>query len=356
MGASSTTPGLGASGPGDPQKGARIKIWTDRTQVAASVATALAVIVAIWVAGQGQVTVDHNSQVTLRQSEDAQLSTAITAIGSSDTAEEIAGLLLLARNTSNRFTLMGETEEPPADVYGDYTTALQILSGYLSSHGETFLADSGTQRSASFGRGYGVPPSPGVPLDIIYAANQIKFLLASDMQSNVAALKVAVRPALDLSNDELIGQPWTGVNFSWMSAYMVGIDLRGASLESSQWSTDSDLANSDLQCADLQDANFQGANLSNADLEGAYVQGADFRGANIKGAVFKQLYGAAKWSRHPPGIVTLSVHKWNPATCLRNSTFWRGQPASVSAPPSLSSPKPSSSPTPRSSVSNGKLL
>lgn len=354
MGASDTTSGSGAAGPRDPPKGERIKIWADRTQVAASVATALAVIVAIWVAGQGQVTVDHNTQVTLRQSEDAQLSTAITAIGSSDTAEEIAGLLLLARNTSNRFTLMGETEEPAADVYGDYTTALQILSGYLSSHGQTFLAVSRTQTSASFGRGYGVPLSPGVPLDIIYAANQIKFLLAADMQTNVAALKVGRRPALDLSNDELIGQPWTGVNFSWISAYMVGIDLRGASLESSRWSKGSDLAGSDLQCADLKDANFQGANLSNADLEGAYVQGADFRGANIKGAVFKQLYGAAKWSRHPSGIAILSIYKWNSATCLRNSTFWRGQPASVSALPSLSSPKPSFSPTPRSSVSSGK--
>ncbi len=360
---SDTQPVLGASGQSGPSKNTRIKAWRDRNKAAikawwkwaktvASIAPLLAILVALWVAWQGQVTVDRSNRATLRQSADAQLSTAITAIGSNDTAEQTAGLLLLARNTSDRFTLMDQTKEAPTEVYGDYTTALQILSGYLRSHGETLLTDGGSQTAASFGRGYGLPPWPGVPLEIIYAANQIEFLLATNMESSVAALNVGVHPAIDLSNDELIGQPWSGINFSWISAYMVGIDLRGASLESSQWGKNSDLSGSDLQCADLQNANFQGANLSNADLEGAYVQGADFRGANIKGAVFKQLYGVSKWSSQPPGVTILSIHKWNPAACLQNRGFWRGQPTSVSSPVTPSSQGPSSATQPKPSASN----
>jgi hypothetical protein len=327
-----------------------IKVWGVRAAAAAPV---LAILVAAWVATQGQITVNRSNRATLRQSEDAQLSTAITAIGSNDTAEQIAGLLLLARNMSNRFTLMDQTLEAPADVYGDYTTALQILSGYLRSHSDMLLT-SKAQTAALFGRGYGLPPPPGFPLEIVYAANQVRFLLAANMESKVGALNVGAQPAIDLSNAELIGQPWTDVNFGWLHAFMVGIDLRGASLESSQWSNNSDLSGSDLQCADLQHANFRGANLSGADLEGAYVQGADFRGANIKGAVFGQLYGKAKWSSQPSGIRTLSAHNWTSAACMQNASFWRGQPPPASIPSALSSPAPSSSPTPKPSASTGK--
>lgn len=129
----------------------RDKTWADRAQIIVAAATVVALFVTIVVACQGQVTVDHNSQVTLRQSEDAQLSTAITAIGTNDVTEQIAGLLLLSRNTKSRFTLMSQSGEPAADVYGDYTTALQILSGYLSSYGESYL--TGPDAPAGFGRG-----------------------------------------------------------------------------------------------------------------------------------------------------------------------------------------------------------
>jgi uncharacterized protein YjbI with pentapeptide repeats len=353
MSTTDTPPGLEPSEQNRPSANQPRTKWRKGTKVAVKLAPVLAILVAVWVATQGQVTVDRSNRATLRQSEDAQLSTAITAIGSNDTAEQIAGLLLLARNTSNRFTLMGQAEEALADVYGDYTTALQILSGYLRSHSDTLLTGN-AQTAALFGRGYGLHPPSGIPLDITYAANQVKFLLATNMERKVGALNVGAQPAIDLSNDELIGQPWTNVNFGWIHAFMVGIDLRGASLESSQWSNNSDLAGSYLQCADLQNANFRGANLNGADLEGAYVQGADFRGANIKGAVFGQLYGKAKWSSQPLGIRTLSAHNWTSAACLQNASFWRGQPTPASTPTAVSSPAPSSSPTPKPSASTGK--
>ena len=73
------------------------KKWRKRLELAGSAASALGIFVAIWVATQGQVTVDRSSRASLQQSEDSQLSTAITAIGSDNTAEEIAGLLLLTR-------------------------------------------------------------------------------------------------------------------------------------------------------------------------------------------------------------------------------------------------------------------
>jgi len=330
------------------------KKWRKRLQLAGSAASALGIFVAIWVAAQGQVTVDRSSRASLQQSEDSQLSTAITAIGSDNTAEEIAGLLLLARNTSSRFTLMGDTKEAPGDVFDDYTTALQILSGYLSSHGETFVADAGSagQAEASFGLGYGYPPPAGFPLDITYAADQVEFLLSKDMARQVTALNAGKHPAIDLSGDELIGQPWPGVNFAWTFAYMAGIDLRGADLVNSQWSARSDLAGSYLQCADLQDANFRGADLSHANLSGADVQGADFRGANLKGAVLKSLYGTARWSRQPKGI-TLAAHEQNPGMCLQDSSFWRKQPAPVSA-TAASTKGPSPSPSPEPSTSSSR--
>jgi hypothetical protein len=116
----------------------RSQIRAAWAQVGATGIAIAAVIVTIFVAWQGQVSVNHNSQASLQQSEDSQLSTAITALGSGNTAERVAGLLLLARNTSARFTLSPKAGEARANVFDDYTTALQIFSGYLSSHGETF--------------------------------------------------------------------------------------------------------------------------------------------------------------------------------------------------------------------------
>jgi hypothetical protein len=321
------------------------KTWADRAQVILAGATVVALFVTILVAWQGQMTVSHNSQVTQRQSLDTQLSTAITAIGSADTTEEIAGLLLLTQNTSTRFSLRAETGEPAADVYSDYTTTLQILSGYLSSQGEQFLTGYSDQASP-FGRGYGIPASPGIPLGIVYAADQVRVLLAADMKNNVAALGLGERPAIDLANDELSGQPWTGINFGWISAYLVGIDLRGASLESSQWSQSSDLSHAYLQCADLQGADFAGADLSDADLAGANVQGADFRGADLKGAMLAPVYGVATWSQQP----TLPVARWDPGACLSNTRFWRNAPAAASSPstaPATPSARPTASSSPK---------
>lgn len=324
----------------------RDKTWADRAQVIIAGATVVALFVTILVAWQGQQTVSHNSQITQRQSLDTQLSTAITAIGSSDTAEEIAGLLLLSENTSSRFALQGETGEPAADVYSDYTTALQILSGYLSSRTQEFLTGYSDQAASPFGRGYGIPASPGIPLDIYYAADQIRVLLASDMKTEVAGLGLGQRPALDLANDELTGQSWTGIDFGWISAFLVGIDLRGADLESSQWSASSDLSDAYLQCADLQGADFAGANLSFADLAGADVQGADFRGADLEGAVLGPVYGAATWSRQPAGLTALPAAQWDQSACLSDTHLWRNAPA-----PAAPSPRPTVSPSPKPSIS-----
>ncbi len=324
----------------------RDKTWADRAQVIVAGATLVALFVTIIVAWQGQQTVNHNSQVTLRQSVDSQLSTAITAIGSSDTAEEIAGLLLLAQNTSSRFALRGESGEPAADVYSDYTTALQILSGYLSSRGQEFLTGYSDQASSPFGRGYGIPAAPGIPLDIYYAADQIRVLLAGDIKAEVAGLGLGERPALDLANDELNGQSWTAIDFSWISAFLVGIDLRGADLEASLWSASSDLSHAYLQCADLEGADFAGADLSFADLAGADVQGADFRGAHLEGTLLAPVYGVATWSQQPAGLTALPAAQWDQSACLRNTHLWRNAPAPGATP----SPRPTVSSTPRPSA------
>src|SRR5215813_6335786 len=150
MGASSMPPQPSTVGQGDLEtKQVRSQITASWAQVVGTVISAAAVIVAVVVAKQGQETVNYNAQSTLRQSEDSQLSTAITALGSGDASERVAGLVLLARNASARFALSTETHEPPADVYGNYVTALHIFSGYLSSHGTAFLADTTTVKATT---------------------------------------------------------------------------------------------------------------------------------------------------------------------------------------------------------------
>jgi hypothetical protein len=339
---------MGVSGSGnglehqDSPKGSRNDTLVARAQLITAVATLGALIVAIVVAYQSKQTVDQNSQVTLLQSEDTQLSTAITAIGSADPAEQVAGVLLLTQNTMSRVTNMKKSGEPPAEVYNDYLTALQILSGYLSAHSQAYL----TSVSATFGPGYG-PVQPLFPLAIHYAADQVNLLLA--MQSKVHALQPG-RPAIDLTNDELYQQYWYDINFSWVSTDMTGTDLRGAELGSSQWDSYSTLDHSDLQCADLSGANFRGAKLRFVDLNGAYVQGADFRGADLTGATIQVVYGNANWSQLPAGIHVKPADKFHPSECLADSSLWSRQPPVTTSPATSGSAVASSPPTPTPSA------
>jgi len=347
MGTNGAGPGLGPA-QGNPPENARSKNWANWAQVFIALGTVGAVVVAITVARQGQAAVNHNSEITLRQSEDTQLSTAINAIGATDPAEQIAGLFLLTQNTMSRLANMDQSGEQAADVYNDYSTALDILSGYLGTHSQAYLTGVSP---ATFRRGYGQPPT-APPLAIVYAADQLVALLAKKMQHEVTALQPGMRPAIDLSNDELYGQPWFGINFGWVNADMPGIDLRGAELGSSQWSVNSDLNGAYLQCADLTDADFRGAHLRSADLNGANVQGADFRGADLQGATITTVYGTAKWSQQPAGITVIPADKFHPSACLANPSFWSGQPPPVtSSPATSSSTVPSSSPASTPSAS-----
>lgn len=345
------TYGQGGSGPH------KSEVWASWAQVVGTVISAAAVVIALLVAVQGQKTVDNNSRTTLRQSEDSQLSTAIDALGSSVTAERVAGLLLLTRNTSGRFALFTQTGEPRTEVYDDYTTALQILSGFLASRGEAFISKvSNGKNNSEFGHGYGVPPKPGMPRDVIYAANQVHFLLSRTMLKKVRALH-AGQPAIDLANDELYGQPWDDGNFGGIPVFMTGVDLRGADLAESRWSGLSTLLGSYLQCANLQGAVFGRANLRDAHLNGAYVEGADFTKAKLQGVTATVVYGRAKWPWRLKGMTVLPAKKWSPHTqsvCLQNHKFWEDQPNSSPIQASAPSPKPTSTPTPKPSASKNK--
>ena len=335
----------------------RTQIKANRAQVAGVTVSAVVSVAAFVLAGivacQGQQTVNQNTQSTLRQSEDNQLSTAITALGSGNMAERIAGLQLLEQNASSRIAIASKTGEPPADVFTNYQTALRIFSGYLRSQGQDFLNGTRTTAAAPFGRGYGVPAPPGLPIDINYAGDQVKYLLT--LQNKVTALNSG-QPVIDLSHDELFKQSWPGINFGWITPFMPGIDLRGSNLESAHWANKSDLTNSYLQCADLKGAQLPRADLGNADLRGADLQGAvfrkanlsnaDLRGANVQGANFSHaglhgvkasyVYGVATWLRPPRGMRVLPVAQWenNRDSCLANRAFWDNLPAAPGPSPS----------------------
>jgi uncharacterized protein YjbI with pentapeptide repeats len=303
----------------------RSQIWSGWAQVVASVAALATAFVAIIVAHQSQVTVDHDTQTALQQSEDTQLSAAITALGSSSASERVAGMLLLTENTANRFTLAAKTGEGPAQLYTDYTTALQTFSAYLSGATGTLLAaTSRSQPSVPFGRGYGRLIQPG-PIDVQYAVDQVSFLLAPSLQRKVMSEHVS-RPAIDLSDDELSGANFAGVDFGWVHAYLAAIDLRGATLEYSLWSRKSNLSGAHLQCADLRYSDFRGADLSYTDLSGANVQGANFSRAYFRGVRIAYVYGKAKWPAYRTAPKALPEQDWDPLVCMRNRALWQNAP------------------------------
>jgi Pentapeptide repeats (8 copies) len=307
------------------QRYKRSQIWAGWAQIVASLAALATAFVAIIVARQSQITVDHDTQTALQQSEDTQLSTAIAALGSGSASERVAGMLLLTENTANRFTLATKTGEGRAQLFSDYTTALQTLSAYLSSASRTLLAATAkSQHSVPFGRGYGRLLQPD-PIDLQYAVDQVRSLLTPSLQGEVMAEREG-RPAIDLSNDELSLANFNGVNFGWVNGYLFAIDLRGATLEYSRWSNKTDLSSAYLQCADLRYSDFRGADLRYADLSGANVEGANFTGAQLRGVKIAYVYGKARWPAHRAPRA-LPEQGWDARVCMRNRALWQNAPA-----------------------------
>ena len=314
----------------------RMQIGAGIAQAVLSVATVAAVFVALWVALQGQQSLKSATQNNLQQAQDNQLSTALTSLGSSDVTERTAGLALLELNVADRLTPTSIAAFGKASAYNYYTTALEIFSGYLQSHGVgnmTVCPGAGTQR---FGLGYGSLPCRSFSIDTQYAADEVAKMLSLTSQVRTVS---AFTPAIDLANDELYQVNLKGMNLSWVNAYMVGIDLRGAVMEKVHLSNLDNAENSHLQCADLQYADLQGAdlkdaNLSGADLDHADLQGANLTGANLTGAsvkdadfsgardsqaVFTSIYGPA--TGLPPGAVTTANGPLIQPSCLANPSY-----------------------------------
>jgi hypothetical protein len=318
-----TPPQTPASKDDEETRTARGQLWGTWAQVAGTAIAALAFIVAIWTAYQGQQAIRSSAQTAERQSEDSQLSAGVTAIESGTAQGATLGTMLLAENAVDRITHQPQTGESGPEVYNDYNTALQFVATYLAGNRESSIGcPEPSASSGCHGIGYGVP----VPdIDSIDAADQLQALLSTNVEDQLTALHPGKPSGLDLSGDELATQPWPSVNFGWIPATLTGTDLRAADLAHSTWSGTSDLAHAYLQCADLQDANFQGATLTDADLRGADVQGANFRGAHLIGAQLTPVYGVATWPQSEPRVTALPVKAWNQTACLANQAFWDNQ-------------------------------
>ena len=140
---------------------------------------------------------------------------------------------------------------------------------------QTDASFRGTVNPRIFGPGYGYLRSGAEPVAVIYAADQLRLLLT--MAPQVARIDSREAPSVDLSNIELYGVSWKGIDFRWLTvAWMPDIDLRSSNLADSAWGPGTTLRHAYLQCADLSGADFRGVNLTNADLRGADVSGANF--------------------------------------------------------------------------------
>lgn len=265
-----------------------------RLQVISAVISLIAVAAAVFAAYQGYKAVRQSAasnaqqaKNNVTQAEANQVSTAVNALGSNDSAERVAGLLLLRMNAISEISPRPSSSADREKAYNNYVMSLLVLAYYINNYSLKFI-----HGNADFGLGYGSPPAPGTPLDITQAADEIRILLYEKRAAE--ALDGGLAPALDLAHDELYKQSWNGVNFSWLSGkFFAHIDLRGSYLIKSGWRK-AFLEGAYLQCADLAHANFRGADLRHADLRGADIQGADFTGAHLAGAQINDLYGKAE--------------------------------------------------------------
>lgn len=300
----------------------------------AVIATAIAAIGA-W---QAATAVNIAAKGIERQANADRLSTAVSAIGEDQPAQRVAGFGLLRRHVEDRVNT-SKTPEERLDAYNLYTNAVDVLENYLRNPPQASTKPA-TEPEAGLGFG-----RPSIPYDNKYAARELQSLmrLKPEIQRIWNSLKVKPpSPGVDLSNVELFGQSWEGIDFAWLGGrYFPGIDLRGANLRNSVWGK-SILSGAHLQCANLEGASFRGANLIGADFRGAHLYQADFTGATFTDASHKEikLDGATNWDtarglpwdvQPKPGVSRAEVRKGKDGieNCLDHRQYWEksGAPA-----------------------------
>jgi uncharacterized protein YjbI with pentapeptide repeats len=292
---------------------------TGRAQAVAVFVAAAATVAASFAALQAERAVTVAQQSNAQQASQSQFTTAISAIGGSSPAEQVAGLTLLGRNIEEQVSEAAGNSDSLTrqSAHGAYVTSLELLAAYLSNTttgtGSAIAASSG-----AFGLGYGgftAAGRSGQEVAAEYAADEVRILLY--MSAEIRSIGGAP-PNIDLSYDELYGMSLAGIDFRWLgSAWLPYIDLRSTNLSDSQWGSGTTLIHAYLQCADLSGANFDGANLTGADLRGADLQGATFYGAKLSGVKTSGAFG------NPKGLTVVnSARTWDQARCSSNRAYW----------------------------------
>lgn len=288
--------------------------WQSATVIVAFVSIVLSAVIGARTIRDSSQAAKSAQAISIAQADQNQLAIAMNAIGSDQSSQRIAGLLLLERNAITDLTSLPQGRD---EAFNRYGTVLQIFGSYIQERSPVPTAPS-PGNTYGFGPGYGVPSAGSTTIDLYYAARQLqKLLMAQDSVGNLHSPNTLT---IDISNGELWGVDWPDIRFDWLSsAFLRKIDLRSADLAYSRWGK-ADLENSYLQCADLRGANLRGADLTGADLRGANVDGADLTGAKLHGANLTVLFGKAKGLS--PGRPASS---WNLETCGSTQDYWDNQ-------------------------------
>lgn len=230
-----------------------------------------------------------------RLSQQSALNGAINAIGGPSPAQRAAGVSV-ARSLAIQELVAAENP----DIFARLTRqkgydAQQALATYQSavilSIATLTLPASGTSAPPSTATVVCATPASREAVD---EADDLKRLL--DQLFTFRRLG-GQTPSIDLSNVNLCGQPWSGINIGELNTkYFVRTDLESSNLRNSNW-RGANLAGSHLECgrlqgAQLQHVNFNYANLRDADLSGADINGATFVHTNLSGVKSAGIKGA----------------------------------------------------------------
>jgi uncharacterized protein YjbI with pentapeptide repeats len=313
-------------------RGKRGEYWA---QLGGTIASLAAAIVAVFVAVNAFNQTKATEKGALRAADESRLSTAVNNLGAELPAQRLAGLALLRRLAVHKVESANEGDVDDSDrrdALRFFRATLNVLENYVNHPTPSSPSESESPPRPAVG-------DPQMSLDARRAANELKDLV----MEKTAFLQLRRRfihdapftgvrdvsaqdegtapplPAIDLSHTTLYGLYWKGIDFSWLGGRsFVQADLRGASLQDSNWAASkeqkgADLTEAFMQCSFLKGARLQGAvlrfaHLEGADLTGAHLEGADLTGAHLQGAHLGRVHlkGAALDGVHVAGAIDIS--------------------------------------------------
>lgn len=218
----------------------------------------------------------QQAEFSAEQTDEAQISTAITNINGGNSQDRVVRINLLAKDVGELMNLALPTADAKQSALTNFQIVVNVLASYIHEHSPSRAAE------------YHEPPRGITRPDVSSAISSLGEISRLERQARAAGSHFS--PVLNLLAVDLQGADLEQANFGWFDAILSDSDLREANFSYANLDGVA-MVNSVLSCSDMASTSMVHSNLTDATISNVNIQGANLYRAVFNDAVRFRLIG-----------------------------------------------------------------